>query len=136
MKLWLVSSLGSSPDEIQNWPHPQRTGETEERGDHSRLAGGSSNKHRDLHTMLVLVAQDEELSVTAAKILRVWTQALTVFSHTFSFDSLNSLFSQCCTLENSSVAGAKGRIFQGQRREKPLTAQVQLTSQAAIMSSP
>lgn len=86
--------------------------------------------------MLVLVVQDEELPATAAKILRVWTKALTGFSHTLSFDSLDSLFSQCFPLEINSAVGAKGRIFQGQRREKPLTAQVQLTGQATVMSSP
>lgn len=81
MKLWLVSSLGSSPEEIQNWPHPQRTGEREERGDQSRLAGDSSNKHGNLHTMLVLVVQDEELSVTAVKILSLDTSLNWVQPH-------------------------------------------------------
>ena len=116
----LVCNLGSSVGEIWNWP-PYAEGKerTRKEVDHSRLVGGSFNRQRNLHLRLVL--DDCKMSRSphpSIRILKVYVEALTGFSHVFSPDGLNKtvlsqeLSLKCLRLWESWV----GCTFQEQGR--------------------
>lgn len=69
-----------------------------EEADHSRLVGGNFNKQRNLYMWLVLGDQVMSRSLhVSIRILKVYIEALTGFSHIFSLDDLsNTLLSQGC----------------------------------------
>lgn len=114
----LVSQPWEFPGEIRNWPHTQRVRKEETTPDWQ----GAALISMGTNTLgLCWWLQDEEISTSAARILRGRTEALTGFSHTFSPGGLNSLISQGFILENSSAVRKTGRTFQRWRRdEKPL----------------
>ena len=89
----------------------RRQEKIKERGDHSRLAGGSFNKQGNLHKRLVLGGCKISGSLRLpTRILEVRIEALTGFSLVFSPDGLNNtLFSQGLVLEIAHT-------FQGQER--------------------
>ena len=115
-------------------------GETEEGADHFRLVSGSFNQQGSLHMRLVLGGCKMSRSPhLPARILKVYIEVLTGFSHEFSPDGLNNiLISQGCALEMAPAMGkADKHPFQGQGRgEEPQIGQVQLSSHLAVMSSP
>ena len=89
----------------------------------SRLVGGRFNKQGDLIARLDLgsckTSRSSHLNI---RILKVYIEALTGFSHVYCLDGLNSkLLSPVCTLENGSAFGISGwniYSFEGQRRGK------------------
>ena len=108
--------------------------------DHSRLVGGRFNKQVNLHMRLVLGSCNMSRSLhSPARILKVYTEALTGFSHIFSPDGLNNtLLSQCFILENISHCGNSGQNAYSKDRggdEQPPVACAQPPGQPAVMSS-
>ena len=81
--------------------------------DHFRLVGGSFKKQGSLYMRLVL--SDHKMSRPPnrpARILKVYIEALTGFSHVFSSDGPdNTLLSQGCILETSPRMERVGRTY-------------------------
>ena len=100
----------------------------------SRLVGGRFNKQRNLCEM----SRSLHLPPQPPRILKnVYVEVLTGFSHIFSPGGLNhTLLSQVCILV---IPSGKSRwdVHSMDRRgsKEPLTSQVQLTGQPAVISS-
>ena len=84
--------------------------------DPSRLIGGRFNKQENLYMRLVLGGHKTSRSLhLPARILKVYTEALTGFSHIYHPDDLNStVLSQGCILE---TAPTMGRTYTPRRGE-------------------
>ena len=68
------------------------------------LAGAPRAFHPHRLEAFLWRPQNEQSPHPTARILKVYTEALTGFSHVFSPDGLNTtLLSQSCILENSSL---------------------------------
>ena len=110
--------------------------------DHSRLVGGRFNNQRNLlHMRLVIDGPKRSRSpYTLTRILKVYIEALTGFSHITNPDGLNNtVFSQGCILESISHCGNTGQRVHSEDRGggvEPLTAWVYFSGQLAVMSSP
>ena len=110
------------------------------RAGHARLVDGSLKKKGNLHMRLVLGDCKTSRSLRPpARILKVYTETLTGFSHISCPDGLNNIsLSQGCVLEASSYCGNGGKKIHSKDRggsEKPPVAWVQLVGQLALMSS-
>lgn len=105
--------------------------------DHSRLAGGSFHKQGNLHERLVLGSCKASRFLHPARILKSYLEFLPGFSHVYRPDGLNNtLLCQGDSSWNTVIMWA-GCSFQGWGDgEEPLIAQVQLTSQPEVTSSP
>ena len=90
---------------FKNWPPYTEGKETLKKEiEHSKLVGSSSNKQRNLYTRLVLGSCKMSKSLhQSTRMLKVYIEALTRFSHIHSPDGLNNtLLFQGCILENGS----------------------------------
>ena len=84
-------------------------GEAEERGSHSRLVGGSFNKQGNLLTRLVLGGHKTSRTPhLPARILQVYRETLTGFSHVHSTGKLNTFVFQDWIL-GAAAGSRKGK---------------------------
>ena len=83
--------------------------ETKERGAQPMLVGDRCDKEGNLLTRLVLGAQDEYSSTPNCKNPKLYTEALTGFSHHPDGPN-NTLLSQGCILETAPSVGMVGRV--------------------------
>ena len=82
------------------------------RGRILRIGGGSFNKQRNLHVMFVPDSLKTNRSPhLPTRILRVYIEALTGFSHIFSPDDLNIFLSQGCILETAPNVEMVGEMY-------------------------
>ena len=79
----------------------------------SKLVGGRFNKQGNLFTTLVLGGGKMTRSpYPRTRILKVYIEVLTGFSHIFSPDGFNStLLSQGCILGTAPTEGKVGRVY-------------------------
>jgi len=78
------------------------------------LIGGRCNKKDNLHKKLVMGSLKMSRSLTQpTRILKVYIEALTGFSHIFCPDGLsnNTLFSQSFMLGTAPTVGTVGRMY-------------------------
>ena len=108
--LLLVWNLDSFPSKIWNWSlYTEDKKRLKKEEGHSRLADGTFNKQENLVARLVLGSHRTNRSPPlSAKVLRVYTEALTGVSHVFSPDGLNIWLSQGCIFEMASAVGIVG----------------------------
>lgn len=109
------------------------------------MAGSRLSKQGNRHTRLVLGSQKRHRFLQPpTRILKVYTETLTAFSHIFSPDGLRkrpSRLSQACVPETGPTVGmgnGERNILSKEKgaNEEPLIACVQLSFQPAIVSSP
>lgn len=137
------SFASSKPQELPECnlklsPISEEQGESEERG--SPLATGTWQFElaREITMRLVLSSAQREVPMhPPARILKVYIEALTGFSHVYCPDDL-TLFFQGCILENSSPCENGGSNIYSKDREgneEPSVAWVLLGGQLMVMSS-
>lgn len=134
----LQTHAGAPPGEIWNWaPYREGRERPKKESDPSRwVGGGRCNKQENLPTELVLGATRRVDPPT--RILKVYTETFTGFSHMFNPNSLNTtLLPSAWVLANGLHCG---KVRQGVRfrggDEDPLIVRVQLSGQPMVKSSP
>lgn len=109
--------------------------ETEET-DHSRLIDVRFNKQGDLLRIVLGGHKTWGSSNILPRILKVYTEALTGFSHIYCPHGLNNLFSQGCILETAPTIELLGRTCIPRtwgRKKEPFIEWVQVLGQLKIM---
>lgn len=108
----LVSKLGHSLGEIQNW-HPYTEGKVRQKKEagHSTWVGGNFNKQEKLSRRLVSGSHRTSRSPhPPTRIWKVYVEGLMGFDHRYNPEDLNNtLLSQGCVLSNSSTYGNSGQ---------------------------
>ena len=106
---------------------------------HLRLVGGRFDKQGNLHMRLFLSDKMSTSPHPPARVLKVYIEALTRFSHVYSPDGLNNtLLSQGCVPREASGRGEgkwKPHSKDGGGSEELPIVRVQLTGQLAVASS-
>ena len=99
------------------------------------MVGGRFNKEENLHMRLVLGGHEMRSRHPPVRILKVYTEALTGFSHIYCPDGLsNTWLSQGCVLETALAVGMMGRVDRG-GGEKAWISWFRLAGQLAVTSS-
>ena len=126
------------PSEIWNWPQYTEGKERwEKEADHSRLVGGRFNKQGNLLTTLALGSSKMSRSPhLPARILKVYIEALTGFSHVYvQMVSTTRCSLKATSFNMSPTVGKVGRTHVSRTQEvgeEPPIAGVQLTGQPAV----
>lgn len=134
-----ISQAGMTEgSQLKNWPHTRRAGRGLRKADCSRLVDSRFHKQENLHMRLVLdFCKMTRFPHPPATIFKIYTEALTGFSHIYHPDGLNTLLSQACVLENGSSCGNSGLNAHSKERdgsEGPPVAHTLLPGQIAVTS--
>ena len=105
----------SSPGEIWNWPlYTERKERPKKEADHSRLVSGRFDKGTYIQGLSWASIRRVDFPIHPPRILKVYLESLTGFSHVYCPDGLNNtLLSQGCifVLEMTPVMQMVGRTY-------------------------